>query len=90
MRLYYKEIYLKDNPCTQPRKGWPHLRGLRPILFPNCGVGFFYVPQFSSLSLKSRKSNSFADAFTKAVLSSQLLKDPECWSSRGLNPRSPN
>ena len=58
MRLYYKEIYLKDNPCTQPRKGWPHLRGVRPILFPNCGVGFFYVPQFSSLSLKSRKSNS--------------------------------
>ena len=55
-----------------------------------CFFFFFLRPQFSSLSLKSRKSNFFADVFTKAALSSQLLKDPECWSSRGLNPRSPN
>ena len=25
----------------------------------------------------------------KAALSSQLLKDPECWAGRGLNPRPP-
>ena len=25
----------------------------------------------------------------KAALSGQLFKDPECWSGRGLNPRSP-
>ena len=28
----------------------------------------------------------FADVITKAELSSQLFKDPECWSSQGLNP----
>ena len=26
---------------------------------------------------------------TKAALSSQLFKDPECWSVQGSNPRSP-
>ena len=26
---------------------------------------------------------------TKAALSLQLFKDPECWSGRGLNPRPP-
>ena len=30
-----------------------------------------------------------ADVITKAALSSQLFKDPECWSGRGLNPRPP-
>ena len=25
------------------------------------------------------------DVITKAVLSSQLFKDPECWSGRGSN-----
>ena len=27
--------------------------------------------------------------FTKAALSPQLFKDPECWSGRGLNQRPP-
>ena len=26
-------------------KGWPQHRGLRPLLFSNCSVGSFYVPQ---------------------------------------------
>ena len=26
---------------TQPKKGWPHRLDLRPILFPNSGVGSF-------------------------------------------------
>ena len=30
---------------------------------------------------------NFADVITKAALSSQLFKDPECWSGWGLNPR---
>ena len=28
----------------------------------------------------------FAEVITKAALSSQLFKDPECWSSRGFQP----
>ena len=42
---------------------------------------------FLSLSEKTRKS--FADVITKAALSSQLFKDPECWSGRDLNQRPP-
>ena len=29
------------HPPTYPRKGWPHHRGLRPLLFSNSGVGSF-------------------------------------------------
>ena len=43
---------------------------------------------FSSLSEKNRKSKPFADVIAKELLSSQLFKDPEFWSGRGLNPRS--
>ena len=56
------------NPTT--RKGWPHHRGLRPLLFSNSGVGSFTSHMnrsvkvlsdgtygFSSLSEKTRKSN---------------------------------
>ena len=77
-------------------EGWPHHRVLRPLLFSNSGVGSFTshknkslkvlwdgIYGFSSLSEKTRKS--FADVITKAALSSQLFKDPECWSGRGLN-----
>ena len=39
---------------------------------------------FSYLSEKTRNSNRLQPA-----LSSKLLKDPECWSGRGLNPRLP-
>ena len=31
----------------------------------------------------------FADVIKKAALSCQLFKDPECWSSRALNPQFP-
>ena len=44
---------------------------------------------FSSLSEKTGKSNCLQDVTKKTALSSQLLKDPECWSGRGLNPRPP-
>ena len=57
-----------SNPTT--RKGWPHHRGLRPLLFSNSGVGSFTSHKnrsvkvlwdgtygFSSLSEKTRKSN---------------------------------
>ena len=57
------------NPTT--RKGWPHHRGLRPLLFSNSDVGSFMSHKdnlslkvlwdgtygFSSLSKKTRKSN---------------------------------
>ena len=56
------------NPTT--RKGWPHHRGLRPLLFLNSSVGSFTSHKnrsvkvlwdgtygFSSLSEKTRKSN---------------------------------
>ena len=36
--------YIKISPYrkpTKPRKGWPHHRGLRPLLFSNSGVGSF-------------------------------------------------
>ena len=32
-------------------------------------------------------SNHIADVVTMAALSSQLFKDHECWSGRGLNLR---
>ena len=43
----------------------------------------------SSLSEKTRKSNRLQNVFTKAALSPQLFKDPECWSGRDLNQRPP-
>ena len=42
---------------------------------------------FSSLSEKTSMSNHIADVITMAALSSQLFKDHECWSGRGLNLR---
>ena len=41
---------------------------------------------FSSLSKRPRKKKPFAEVITKVALSSQLFKDPECWSSQSLNP----
>ena len=88
--------HARCNPTI--RKGWPHHRGLRPLLFSNGDVGSFTSHKnksvkvlwdrtysFSSLSEKTRKSNQFADVITKAALFSQLFKYPECWCSRGLN-----
>ena len=36
-----------------------------------------------------RQESLTLDLFTKAALSSQLFKDPECWSDRGLNQWPP-
>ena len=62
------EVPSLRNPTTP--KGWPHHRGLRPLLFSNSGVGSFTSRKnksvqvlwdgtygFSSLSEKTRKSN---------------------------------
>ena len=62
------EVPSLPNPTT--RKGWPHLRGLRRLLFSNSDVGSFTSHKnksvkvlwdgtsgFSSLSEKIRKSN---------------------------------
>ena len=64
--------------------------------------GFFNVPQsylqglwdgaygLSSLSEKTRKSNHLQMSEQRQhFLLSYLFKDPEWWSGRGLNPRSP-
>ena len=63
-----REVPSLPNPTT--RKGWPHHRGLRPLLFSNSSVGSFTSHKnrsvkvlwdgtygFSSLSEKTRKSN---------------------------------
>ena len=72
-----------------------------PTLFEQW-CGFFYVPQEPDKceccetgptgfppypGLESL--TSFAGVITKAALSPQLFKDPECLSGRGLNPRPP-
>ena len=62
------EVPSLPNPTT--RKGWPHRRGLRPLLFSNSDVGSFTSRKnrsvkvlwdgtygFSSLFEKTRKSN---------------------------------
>ena len=62
------EVPSLPNPTTS--KGWPHHRGLRPLLFSNSGVGSFTSHKnksvkvlwdgtygFSSLSENTRKSN---------------------------------
>ena len=59
--------------------------------------GFFYVPQNYQHSRNCEtgpptyrpyprrlESLTFADDITKAALSPQLFKDPECWSDRSL------
>ena len=45
--------------------------------------------RFIVLIREDQKVKPFADVITKAALSTQLFKDPECWSGRGLNLRSP-
>ena len=37
------------------------------------------------LSSERTRKSKFADVITKAALSTQLFKNPECWSGRGLN-----
>ena len=66
----------------------------RPTLFEQC-QGFFNVPQIiirnecCETGPTVYRPYPFADVITKAALSPQLFKDPECWSGRALNPRPP-
>ena len=46
-------------------------------------------PVLSSLSEKTRKSYHLQMSIAKEAFSPQLIKDPECWSGRGLNLRPP-
>ena len=41
--------------------------------------------QFLVLIREDQEVYPFADVITKAAISPQLFKDPECWSGRGLN-----
>ena len=45
-------------------------------------------PRFTVLIREDLKVQPFADVITKAAVSPQLCKDPDCWSGRGLNLRS--
>ena len=76
-------------PVTIPSRVREHvLHSLRAV------CGFSYVPQELLCDTgptvyrpyRGRlESLPFADVITKVALSSQLFKDPECWSHRGLN-----
>ena len=82
MGLSLYQSLLTNNP-TQPRKVWPHHRGLCPLLILNSGVGSFtsHKNQISESPVRwdlrvfilIRDINKlFADVFTKVALSSQL------------------
>ena len=73
------------NPTT--RKGWPHHRGLRPLLFSNSDVGFFTSRKnksvkvlwdgtygFSSLFEKTRKSNHLQSSLQRQHFLLSYLK----------------
>ena len=89
---------LTDNPPS-PGKGWPHHRGIRVLLFSNRGLGAFTFHKNHRFLWNKWKCcetgaiffrlypRRLADVITKAVLSSQLFKDPECWSGWDLNPQ---
>ena len=81
-------------PSPTTRKGWPHHRGIRPLLFSNNDVGSFTSHKnksvkvlcdgtygLSSLSEKTRKSNHLQMSFQR--------QHPEGWSGRSLNPGPP-
>ena len=83
-------------PIPKPvKRGWPHHRGLRPLLFSNSGVCSFTSHKNRSVKVLWDGTYGFlslwtiADVITKPALSSQLFKDRSCWSGRGLNPRPP-
>ena len=86
-------------PNTTTRKGWPHHRSLRPLLFSNSDVGTFTFHKnkagkvlctvFRPYPRRLESLTICRCLITKAALSPQLFKDPECWSGWGLNPRPP-
>ena len=91
------EVPSLPNPTT--RKGWPHHRSLRPLLFSKSDVGSFTSHKnkagkvlctvFRPYPTRLESLTICRCLITKAALSPQLFKDPECWSSWGLNPRTP-
>ena len=90
-------IYIYGEP-TKPKTVWPHHQGLRLLFFSNSGVCSFTShknqisestvrcdPQFFSPYLRRLEILTICRCHHKAALSSQLFKDPECWSSWDLN-----
>ena len=89
------EVPSLHNPTT--RKGWPHHRGLRNLLFSNSDVGSFTSHKnkwvkvlwdgtygFSSLSERTRKSNHFQMSLLR-----QHFLTLSSWSGRDLNLQPP-
>ena len=89
------EVPSPPNPTTC--QGWPNHQGLRPLFFSNSDVGSFTSNKNKSVKvlwdgpmifhpyLRRLESLTIANVITKAALSSQLSKDPECWSGWGLD-----
>ena len=79
----HQELHRSPNPYKQ----WVgSLTPRRIYICKDCEMGpMVYRPyprRLESLKL-------FADVFTKAALSSQLFKDPECWAIWGFNQQPP-
>ena len=52
--------HARYHPCPTTRKGWPHHRGIRPLLFSNSDVGSFTSHKNKSVKVlweKNTKSN---------------------------------
>ena len=97
-------LFLEKGPLILHKGAHFTLTGQFLELTLQC-CGFFCFPQISNqISGSSVRRDqrffrpyprglesltAFVDVITKAALSSQLLKDPECWSGRYLNPRPP-
>ena len=97
--LQFKTV-LTDNPPSPGEAGyttgvyvpysfrtvvWVLLRPTRTDKCECCETGPTVFPPYPRVE----SLTSFADVITKAALSPQLFKDPECLSGRGLNPRPP-
>ena len=88
-------------PLAQERLATP--QGQSPLPFPNSGVGSCTSHKnqirpvgptgaYSSLSEKVRKSYFQQMSLQRQhflLVFSQLFKEPQCWSGRGMNPRPP-
>ena len=91
------EVPSLPNPTT--RKGWPHHRDLRPLLFSNSDVGSFTSHKnksvkvlwdgtcgFSSLSEKDRKSNQLQMSLQRQHFLLSYFKTLSVVPAGGLNP----
>ena len=82
---------LTENPPSPGKVQATPPGSMSPTLFEEW-CGFFYVPKEPD---KWKSCETGPTAFRsyprilEAALSSQLFKDPECWSGQGLNPRPP-